>query len=280
MSLILSEVPFTRMPNIIIDKYLPDLQGSEIAVLTVIIRKTIGFNKEKDRIALSTFEKMSGQARSTVIKAIKELIGRRLVFKDTSTTPTTYSINSKLLTSDNSDQNKLVQKSNQGLVVTPTMVGISNLHLVRNSNTQKNTLKQKKETTTSSRVLNDDVLKVIDEWNKRFKQQVGLNDLEMIGHVENALNQFSVRQLISSMERRSIDEYYIQSKPQLKHSPKYFFPYLNTIENDLNRMPKGILTYEEMIYKVTANSSLSTDDYSIVNGILDDDSKPMWKLNS
>tara|TARA_R110000868_G_scaffold408928_1_gene693237 strand:- start:1791 stop:2630 length:840 start_codon:yes stop_codon:yes gene_type:complete len=279
MSLNSFEVPFTRMPNIIIDKYLPDLQGSEYQVLTVIIRKTIGFNKERDKIALSTLEKMSGQARSTVVQAVKELLQKQLITKDSSTIPTTYSINQEVLTRDTPNPKEVVRISNHSTIIQPPVAVLSNQQLVRNSNTQKNTFKQKKETTTSSD-LNENVLKVIEEWNLRFKQQVGLNDLKMIGHIKNALNQFSVRQLISAMERRSIDEYYILSMSHLKHFPKCFFPYLDTIENDLNRKPKGILTYDEMINKVTSSQGLTTENFSMVKDVLDDSGKPMWKLNS
>jgi|TARA_R110001599_G_scaffold150929_3_gene335338 phage replication O-like protein O len=240
------EVPFTRMPNIIIDKYLPDLQGSELAILSVICRKTIGFNKVKDRIALTTFEKLSGQARSTVIKAVKELIRRQLIVKDTSTTPTTYSINSELLISDNFNPKEVVQKSNSGMIVEPEMVVKPNRQLVQKSNTQKNTIKKKKEATTSS-VVSDNVLKVIEGWNRRFTKKVDYEDQYLISKIHFCLNEFSESQILEAMENRSNADYYKNKKPYLLNNPNCFFPYPETIRTDMVRGSKRLFTYKEML---------------------------------
>lgn len=274
----MSEVPFTRIPNIIIDKYLPKLPGSEMSVLTVIIRKTIGFNKEKDRIALSTFEKMSGQARSTVIKAIKELIGKQLVVKDISTKPTTYAINYKLMTADSSNKNQVVRKSNPSSIIQLPEVVLSNQHLVRNSNTQKNTLKQKKETTSTLIKVEESINLVIKFWNSLFDEKLDPKITEGFEMVREALERFSKDDLIKAMYFRSKSEYYLEKVFYLRNNPKSFFKHPKTIENDLRRMPSNLYTYSSMYEKVCDTPGLSMDKFSRSDFLLDEDGKAMWEL--
>ena len=71
--------PFTALPNIYVDEYLSELSGAETKVLIVILRKTVGWQKESDEISLSQIEKITGLARHSVIAGLRGLMKRGLV---------------------------------------------------------------------------------------------------------------------------------------------------------------------------------------------------------
>ncbi|MCF7843890.1 replication protein [Candidatus Gracilibacteria bacterium] len=57
------------------------LLGAEFQILLFIVTKTYGFNKKKDWISLSQFEKGTGLSRPTVVKSLKNLVIKKLVYK-------------------------------------------------------------------------------------------------------------------------------------------------------------------------------------------------------
>lgn len=57
------------------------LLGSEFQILLFIIRKTYGFQKKEDWISITQFQKSTGLSRPTVVKSIKNLIHRNMIFK-------------------------------------------------------------------------------------------------------------------------------------------------------------------------------------------------------
>ena len=76
----------TQVPNELFDIYLPSLTKSELKVLLIIIRQTIGWidtrtkkRKRKDRISLSFFSIKSGLKRKSISIAIASLIKKDLI---------------------------------------------------------------------------------------------------------------------------------------------------------------------------------------------------------
>jgi hypothetical protein len=81
----------TQIPNIISDLICPRIPEGEMRCLNYICRRTYGFNKERDRISLSQFvggikdrdgqilDYGTGLSRPTVVEALKNLVGSRLV---------------------------------------------------------------------------------------------------------------------------------------------------------------------------------------------------------
>jgi len=55
------------------------LSGQEMQCLWVIIRKTYGWHKKEDKIALSQFSLMTGMPRSLVCRVLKKLLHKRLI---------------------------------------------------------------------------------------------------------------------------------------------------------------------------------------------------------
>ena len=64
---------YTQIPNVYFDEIMQHLNGSENLVFLVIMRKTFGWKKNKDKISYTQIIKMSGLAKSTVCSALKTL---------------------------------------------------------------------------------------------------------------------------------------------------------------------------------------------------------------
>lgn len=73
---------YTQAPNELFDEWLPLLGMAELKVLMVIIRKTFGWHKVRDRISLSQLEQVTGLERRHVSKAVKSLQERKLIIKN------------------------------------------------------------------------------------------------------------------------------------------------------------------------------------------------------
>lgn len=77
---------FTRIPNILFDHLLKELNNSELKILLVIIRQTSGWidikterRKERDRIAHSQFILKTGLSRRIISESIKSLSQKNLI---------------------------------------------------------------------------------------------------------------------------------------------------------------------------------------------------------
>jgi phage replication O-like protein O len=70
---------YTKLYDYIVDQYLPELSGSELKVLIIIIRSTIGWNKEKDRITQGQFCTRTRLSRRAVSSAITSLEAQGLI---------------------------------------------------------------------------------------------------------------------------------------------------------------------------------------------------------
>lgn len=74
---------FTQTPNDLFDHWLPLLNESELKVLMVIIRKTFGWHKDKQKISIADFIRITGLARQNVVNATKSLQEKGVIFKQT-----------------------------------------------------------------------------------------------------------------------------------------------------------------------------------------------------
>ena len=71
---------YTGVTHDVYDIVLPTLSPSAQLVFLRIYRQTVGWKKEKDRIAFSQFRKYTGYKNNhTIIKAIEELEERNLI---------------------------------------------------------------------------------------------------------------------------------------------------------------------------------------------------------
>jgi phage replication O-like protein O len=73
---------YTQVPNVFIDEWMQKFNGSVIAVLLAICRKTIGWHKETDSISLSQLCEMTGFNTATVKTALHTLRQNDLIRVD------------------------------------------------------------------------------------------------------------------------------------------------------------------------------------------------------
>ncbi len=72
---------YTKLSNKILEALCHfRLSGEETRVLYVIFRKTYGFNKKKDAIALSQFVEFTKMDKRNIAKTIKRLEQRSMIF--------------------------------------------------------------------------------------------------------------------------------------------------------------------------------------------------------
>lgn len=72
---------YTQVPNVVIDDLAAKLSDSAFKLYVVLIRKTKGWDQNRDAIAISQFMDLTGKSKPTVIKAIDELINLGLIKK-------------------------------------------------------------------------------------------------------------------------------------------------------------------------------------------------------
>ena len=265
---------YTQMPNKIFDELQAEIGDSELSLLMIIGRKTCGFHKSKDRIALSTFEKFTGKARDTVIRALKDLEAKRLILRDRSTSPHSYQF-SELILPGMAVENSDVQKPNHSRITEPSKVDPSDYLPVGSSNPQKKPFKQRERNTTST-ISFEDYKKVCSYWNKTFGPTLDPEDPNIKRFVYAAIKEFSVDQLLKAMLNRSRDDFYKTKAYHLRESPKSFFEYHKTIRNDLSRKPDNLFTYEQMVHKVTTEG-VSMDDFRRLEDQFDNQGKSLWE---
>ncbi|NGP89694.1 replication protein [Fodinibius halophilus] len=241
-------VSFTMIPNFIFDEQLESLSGGELKILLMIYRKTVGFDKKSDKISYSQLVEFTGLSKSTISQGIKGLVHKKLVKIDRTenTNRYTYCLPDINISGSSKIEPEVVQKSNT--------------QPVRKSNTQKKVPKETEKNTTSSSNLSEDLWEVINYWNTIFPNTLNPDDPSKVKDIEEALDQFTVKQIKQAIFMRSKCSYYRDNKPQLLNKPSAFFPYPETIANDLERKSRDMYDFQEMINKVTS-SNLTTDDF-------------------
>ncbi len=129
---------YTQVPDQLFDELLPDLSGAELKVLLYIIRRTFGFKKDHDRIALSqlvggirtrdgrVLDRGTGLHKATVITALKGLRAKGIIIAQRNESPergheeTTYAL--RITTTPparEAPRQALVAKNDKGLPEQP-----------------------------------------------------------------------------------------------------------------------------------------------------------------
>ena len=260
------DIPYTQVPNSILDEKLKDLKSSELKIFMLICRKTFGYQKCIDSISLSQMTKHTGLTKSTVIEAVRGLEKKDIIQKHTDKRTHQYSIKIEPLTTSSGPKNE------------PTKVQNSDPWMVQKSDTQKKASKQKEKNTTtnSSSEFSEEIVEVIGCWNQLFEGKIMNMDDKVVSMVRDAMQKFTVEQLCKAMKNRSEASYY-REQHVLKNNPKCFFNYPETIKNDLNRGKENIFTYDQMVDRITTKRNKDSD-FKILKDRLDSQDRPLWKL--
>ena len=65
----------TQTPNLFFDDALPQIKSfAELKIILVTVRQTFGWHKEKDRLSISQFQKLTGMTRQGVIGGIERAL--------------------------------------------------------------------------------------------------------------------------------------------------------------------------------------------------------------
>ena len=74
--------PFTKIPNKILIEMARSLAFCErTRIFCAILRKTAGWNKKEDWIALSQFEDLTGMAKPNVCRTLKKMLNEKIIIK-------------------------------------------------------------------------------------------------------------------------------------------------------------------------------------------------------
>ena len=96
---------FTQFPNIIFDELLSELKDAELKCLCYIIRRTYGFQRDSDKIALSQFEYGlvshtgvqldygTGMSKRSIIRGLQSLERKNIISSDEKYNHKTYTVN-------------------------------------------------------------------------------------------------------------------------------------------------------------------------------------------
>ena len=65
---------YTQVPNLLLDEHMQKMSKAELKIVLAACRKTFGWQKGKDRISYTQFEKLTGLSRASVQEGIKQAI--------------------------------------------------------------------------------------------------------------------------------------------------------------------------------------------------------------
>ena len=132
------------------------LSGEEWQVLWVILRKTYGWQKKKDKIALSQFKEMTKLPRSKACYLLSKLVTRGVIKKD-NTIPTTYSF-----VKDYDKWKVLPKKVTSSKVLPKKVMSVTqkgNTSVIKNDNQVLPILGQTNTTLTKETITNNTITK-------------------------------------------------------------------------------------------------------------------------
>jgi len=159
---------FTRIPNILFDKLLRELNNSELKILLVIIRQTYGWidiktemRKERDRITHSQFILKTGLSRRIISLTIKSLSLKNLIEITDST--------------GNSLNNGSDRKGQYRIYYSSRLVPLQSLHILNNTGANNDTDMCKKR--------HEHVQKVIHNKRKYYKRNLSKENVPDYKHI-------------------------------------------------------------------------------------------------
>lgn len=86
--------PWTKAPNLLLDTLMPSLKDTELRILLILLRQTIGWN-QPDRLVILPYKalmKRSGRGSEAVSGALKSLTARGLIHSSPKKPPRKFRI--------------------------------------------------------------------------------------------------------------------------------------------------------------------------------------------
>lgn len=70
---------YTQTPNELFDEQMREMDDSELRIMLVTIRKTLGYHKKSDPISLTQYQELSGLSRPGVLAGLRKCIAKGLI---------------------------------------------------------------------------------------------------------------------------------------------------------------------------------------------------------
>lgn len=70
---------YTPISNILLDNFISTLTGSELKILLIILRQTVGFHKQRDKMTYVQLQKKTGLSKRIITETIQSLINKNLI---------------------------------------------------------------------------------------------------------------------------------------------------------------------------------------------------------
>ena len=83
---------YTQIPNVFFDEIMQELNQSELKVMMVVMRKTFGWQKRKDRISYSQIQEISGLSKQAVSDGLKGLTEKGYIVTEKNGQSCTYCV--------------------------------------------------------------------------------------------------------------------------------------------------------------------------------------------
>lgn len=79
--LVIPPTPWTKLPNVILDRHMPELRDTELRVLLVLLRQTTGRGRDGRTVSLSyrTLMRRTGRQSEAIAKALRSLRAKGLI---------------------------------------------------------------------------------------------------------------------------------------------------------------------------------------------------------
>lgn len=187
-----TEDGFTRIANELLESFISyRLSGEEMQVVLFIIRKTYGYKKKSDYIALSQFVEATGIQKSNVARAIRNLIAKNVVVKKD---------NELSVNKDRGTWKPLSKKITTVVKTDNDIVNIDKASLSILSTT--------KETTTKDNFTKETSTNVLEGFGKPSLNRGMLLLKQTGGGTKTQLNRFALNRLINKHgEERTLQAY-------------------------------------------------------------------------
>lgn len=200
---------FTQVPNEFFD-LLPDLKPYEKDVYLTICRKTIGWQKESDRISLSQFESYSISGRGRINEAIKSLESRGLILVDR-----TGYVNSYQLKRDSSPSEPVPSRNHDGSPSEPKQFPLGTKDGSRTEPTKERKYTLTKETITKYTIGDGekwngedpvDYVSFVDKWNELYDTSLRITEKKR-EQIRARLRTWTGSEILKAWTNRLSDSY-------------------------------------------------------------------------
>mgnify|MGYP001187274660 CR=1 FL=1 len=227
-------VNFTRVPNFFFDKCFSQLSESALKLYLTIIRKTIGWNKDKDFISYSQIQKISKLSENSIGRGIKELIKFDLIDIQKigkgkgikiSYEPKYKNIEKEEKTINNTAKNEVIKTSN-----TANLGALEPFNTPKFADTKESNIKKEEE----RKELNNDENKKQDDI---INNDTSSANLEIINKLkQNGISQIQINNIFTKHDPNYLQEKLNQFEYLLKHNPQKLkgkgrFLYMSIIQN-------------------------------------------------